>query len=174
MPNLDACIIKHCEASWDEEFITGTANKNNCSGFVKAVAKKLGVPLLDVNADGLVDAISQSWTKLADGSEAALKVASGVFVIAGLKAADHKPARNNGHVAIVVSGKMYRDKYPMCWGGSTGTAQSQGDKSIGEVWNRTDRDNVGYYAWSNASCIASLKKPLQFRGMAPRSNYRAA
>jgi len=52
----------------------------------------------------------------------------------------------NGHVAIVVDGPLYKGKYPICWGGSIGGAQSQGDKSTGEVWNRADRDSAVYYA----------------------------
>jgi hypothetical protein len=153
MPNLDQCIIDKSIASWEEEFISGTINKNNCSGFVKSVAKKLGIPLPETaNADGLMDSISQSWKKLNSGTEAAQQAATGVFVLVGLKAADHSPARNNGHVAIVISGKLYKEKYPLVWGGSTGSAQSKGDKSVGEVWNAKDRDNVTYYAYSIAAC----------------------
>jgi hypothetical protein len=155
MPGLDQCILDKCKQSWDEEFLPGATNKNNCSGFVKSVAKKLGAAIPETaNADGIVDAISKSWTKLGSGAEAGQKAATGTFVIAGLKASDHTPARNNGHVAIVVDGALYRNKYPACWCGSTGGAQSQGEKSIGEVWNRTDRDNVAYYAYLNPVCKA--------------------
>lgn len=153
MPNLDQCIIGKCAESWEEEFITGLKNKNNCSGFVKAVAKKLGIPLPETaNADGIVDSIAKDWKNLKSGSEAAQQAAAGVFVLVGLKGVGHKPARNNGHVAVVVSGKLYKEKYPPVWGGSTGGAQSQGDKSVGEVWNRTDRDSVAYYAYGVAVC----------------------
>jgi hypothetical protein len=49
----------------------------------------------------------------------------------------------NGHVAVVVdSTTLYHGKYPYVWGGSIGEAQSQGDKSVGEVWNTKDRDKV--------------------------------
>ena len=51
-----------------------------------------------------------------------------------------------------MSGNLYRKKYPLVWGGSTGGAQSQGDKSVGEVWNNKDRDNVVYYAYSTMVC----------------------
>ncbi|MBO3628317.1 type VI secretion system effector peptidoglycanhydrolase Tse1, partial [Pseudomonas aeruginosa] len=30
--------------------------------------------------------------------------------------------------------------------------QSQGLKSVGQVWNRTDRDRLNYYVYSLASC----------------------
>lgn len=153
MANLDQCIIDKANESWEEEFIKGTKNKNNCSGFVKAVAKKLGVPLPDTaNADGIIDSISSSWKKLESGTEAARLASTGVFVLVGLKATSHTPARNNGHVAIVIRGKLYKEKYPVVWGGSTGGAQSQGDKSVGEVWNKSDRDNVVYYSYSPLVC----------------------
>lgn len=151
MPALDACLLRKCEEVWEEEFIPGTKNRDNCSGFVKAVAKKLGVPLGEtLNADGLVDAISSSWTKLASGKDAATEAGLGKFVVAGMRAKDHAPSRNHGHVVVIVSGDLYRDKYPKCWGGSLGSAQSRGTKSVGEVWNRADRDNVGYWVYGSA------------------------
>ena len=151
--NYDQCIIDKAKESWGEEFVKGTKNKDNCSGFVKAVAKKLGIYLpATANADGIVDHISTTWKKLDSGADAARQAATGALVIAGLKAARHTLARNNGHVAIVVSGKLYKEKYPVVWGGSTGGAQSQGDKSVGEVWNKKDRDNVVYYTFSTLAC----------------------
>jgi len=154
MASLDACLVSKCTEAWDEEFIKGTKNKDNCSGFVKAVAKKLGVPIDETaNADGIVDALdgSDSWSKLATGKDAASKAGLGTFVVAGLKSGDHTPARNNGHVVIIVSGDLYKGIYPKCWCGSIGSAQSQGTKSVGEVWSRTDRDSVGYWAYGSAA-----------------------
>lgn len=152
---LDQCIVDKCKLAWDEEFIPGIANKNNCSGFVKAVAKKLGIPISHTgNADAIVDELSGAWSEVSTGAEAALKAAAGSLVVVGLKGADHKPARANGHVAIVVSGALYRNKYPLCWGGSIGGAQSAGTKSVGEIWNRSDRDSVKYYVYGTVACPA--------------------
>lgn len=150
MAQLDKCIIDKCKESWEEEFIKGLKNRDNCSGFVKAVAKKLGIKLKETaNADEIVNEITESWRPLNNnGKEAAATAATGTLVIAGLRSKDHKPVRSNGHVVIIVSGALYRDMYPRCWGGSTGNAQSRGDKSVGEVWNRTDRDNVAYFAYA--------------------------
>ncbi len=120
---------------------------------MKSVLGKLGVPIpATLTADGIVDHISGSWTKLSSGADAAKKAAAGSLVIAGLKSSAHTPARNNGHVAIVVAGPLYHGKYPLVWGGSTSSAQSQGNKSTGEVWNRNDRDNVQFYEYSHAVC----------------------
>lgn len=151
---LDACIVKACERSWEEEFIALIRNKNDCSGFVKSVAQKLGVSLPAVNADGIVDAISKSWSKLGTGADAANKAAAGHLVLAGLKAMDHSKKASQGHVVIVISGPLYRGTYPKCWGGSTGAAQSNGNKSVGEVWNTVDRDRAGYYMYRQPVCHA--------------------
>jgi len=155
MASTDACIVEACKTAFDREYIPGTPNRNNCSGFVKEVAKALGVVLPHTaNADGIVDHLSANWGAVASSAEAARLAGTGKLVIAGLKAADHSPARNNGHVAVVISGALYRSTYPLVWGGSTGSAQSQGTKSVGEVWNRTDRDNVKYFAYGTLLCPA--------------------
>lgn len=153
MPSFDQCIIQASRDSWEEEFLTGTKNKNNCSGFVKAVARKLGIPLAaTLNADGIAAHVAANWLPIASGAQAAQEADKGMLVLAVLKGGDHRPSRNNGHVAIVVSGSLYRGAYPMMWGGSIGGAQSPGTKSVGEVWNRTDRDLVKYYAYSAQAC----------------------
>ncbi len=146
MDSLDQCIVNACKNSWDKSYLAGTPNKDNCSGFVQSVAAELGVPMPRGNANAMVDGLEQSWTKLASGAEAAQKAAQGFLVIAGLK------GRTYGHVAVVISGPLYRQKYPMCWCGSIAGAvgQSQGLKSVGQVWNRTDRDRLNYYVYSLA------------------------
>jgi len=155
MPTLDQCIIDKCVESWEEEFLKGTKNRDNCSGFVKSVAKKLGVKISDfANADGIMDEISKTWSPVSSGKDAAKQAAAGMLVVAGLKAKSHTPARANGHVVVVITGPLYRNTYPLCWGGSIGSAQSKGTKSVGEVWNRTDRDNVAYYVFSKPVCAA--------------------
>ena len=65
--------------------------------------------------------------------------------MAGLKGSEHNPARAQGHVAVVVPGPLYHGKYPPCWCGSSGTAQSSGNKPVGEVRSKRDRDRVTYY-----------------------------
>jgi len=156
MESLDQCIVAACTRSWDMSHIAGTLNRNNCSGFVHSVAAELGVPLPSGNADSIMGGLAQSaeWKKLDNGEEAAKKAAEGYLVIAGLKGNEHQPGRNNGHVAVVISGPLYRGKYPRCWSGSIAgsVGQSQGLRSIGELWNRTDRDLVKYYVYATVSC----------------------
>jgi hypothetical protein len=154
MANLDQCILDAAKAAWTESFLKVTPNKDNCSGFVKSVAGKLGVPLpATADADGLAEALAASWTRLKSGAEAARSAATCHLVLAVLKGADHNPPRHHGHIGVVVAGPLYRDTYPTLWCGSLGgQAQSQGDKSVGEVWNRADRDSVGYYEYSTSVC----------------------
>lgn len=156
MASKEQCILDSLKDSWEQEFTSGIKNKDNCSGFAKSVMAKLGIPMAaTANADGIASAVaaSRDWAAIASGVDAAKQAANGVFVLAVLKSGDHSPARNNGHVAVVVNGQLYRGKYPLVWGGSLGSAQSQGNKSVGEVWNTRDRDNVKYYSYTpGASC----------------------
>jgi len=165
--NLDKVVVEACKLSWDESWKPELgSNQNNCSGFFKSVAKHLniaGIP--DDKADQIVDYITKQWTKVDTGVEAVNLVRRGYFVAVGLKSNEHadrpvkdkqgKPAKGpdgkplvkhveNGHIAVIVDGTFYRSKYPKCWCGSTGAAQSEGDLSVGEVWSTNDRDNVRY------------------------------
>jgi len=123
-----------------------TVHSNDCSGFVRAVTAELGYPVSG-NANGIMNELANSpdkWEPI-DRPTAVAAVRTGALVIAGLKSSEHNPPRNNGHVVIVVDGPLYRDTYPLVWGGSIGNAQSPGTKTVGEVWNRSDRDAVRYY-----------------------------
>jgi hypothetical protein len=72
-----------------------------------------------------------------------------------LKRADYNPPRRHGHVGVIVAGALYRDAYPKMWCGSPGgQAKSQGDKSVGEVWNRAGRDSVEYGEYTTTICRA--------------------
>lgn len=152
MANADQCIVDACKNAWEGSFLRGTPNKNNCSGFVKAVASQLGISLpATADADGIAEAV-KAWKKVDSGEEAQRLAANGSFVLVVLKGKDHHPPRAHGHVGVVVSGELYRQKYPMMWCGSIGHAQSEGDKSVGEVWNRADRDSVQYYTFTTFAC----------------------
>jgi hypothetical protein len=130
-PILDAC---------KQHF---AAHQNNCSGFVRAVAAELGYDLTG-NADSITADIAKRWLKIVSGADAAAAAAAGSLVIAALAAKDHDPPKNNGHVVVVVGGELYHGTYPKCWGGSLGSYQSQGNRSVGEVWGKKSRDKVIY------------------------------
>ncbi|WP_246723447.1 hypothetical protein [Rhizobium brockwellii] len=133
-------MIDRCEAAFE-------ANKNDCSAFVRAVASASGVTLTG-QADDIVDQISGSgWVALTGGAQAAAMADAGMLVIAGLKAADHTPPRNNGHVAIVVSGALAHGKYPTGYWGSSGGSSAK-NQTLNYSWNSSDRDNVHYAARS--------------------------
>lgn len=153
MATSDACIVDACRSAFERSYIPGLPNRDNCSGFVKEVARALGVGVPHTaDADGLIAYFEANWSPVASGTEAARLAGTGRLVVVGLKAADHRPARGNGHVAVVVTGEFYRQVYPPVWGGSTGAAQSQGTKSVGEVWNRSDRDAVRYWSCAAVAC----------------------
>ncbi len=118
-------------------------NKDDCSGFVRAVAAEFGYTLKG-NADQIIGALEKSWMNL-DRSKAIEAVKEGALVIAGLQAGAHTPPRNHGHVVVIIEGELYNEKYPLVWCGSIGSAQSNGTKSVGEIWRKIDRDAVLYY-----------------------------
>lgn len=85
------------------------AHANDCSGFVRAVAKDCGVLLIG-DANFLVDQLSGARV-LADGAAAARAAAAGDLVVSGVKASGH------GHVVVIVSGPLNRGRYPYSfWG----------------------------------------------------------
>src|SRR4051812_8946038 len=118
-----------------------TAYSGDCSGFVHAVTTELG-HTVSGNADGQMRELAGSpdWQSI-DRAAAVEAVKTGALVVAGLKGIDHNPARNHGHIVIVVDGELYHNTYPLCWCGSLGgsAGRSKGTKSVGEVWNRADR-----------------------------------
>lgn len=139
-------IVAACKKHYDLHY-------DDCSGFLRAVAGELGYPLTG-NANALVAHFDKNWVKL-ERTAAIDAAKKGIFVVAGLAGSEHNPPRNNGHVVVVVDGALYNGKYPLVWGGSIGSAQSQGTKSIGEVWNKKDRDAVRYFQPKVAPAAAS-------------------
>ncbi len=116
--------------------ILGKAQKN-CSGYVKDVAKDLGI-ILTGQANDIVDQIQKApWISIKSGKEAKLKAELGMFVVAGLKAKPH------GHVVIVVPGSLSHGKYPTAYWGSLGGVPKK-KTTINWSWNKSDRDNVFY------------------------------
>ena len=171
MGDKDRAVVEACTDAWGEswsQYVGG--NSGNCSGFFKSVAKKLniaGVP--DDVADTIVDQLTKAWKTIDGGSQAREMVRQGYFVGAGLESSEQTPRTRKdetgkvvtvpvkqGHVAVVVDGELYREKYPRCWCGSTGAAQSKGDLSIGEIFAASDRDKVRYFMYP--SKVASDSK----------------
>lgn len=138
MPATAQDIIDACEAEWD-------LHKADCSGFVKAVAARLQIPLHGL-ANDIVAAISQPpWLRLADGVAAERAAADGRFVVAGLRGSDQAKPSEHGHVVVVVKGELAHGLYPPAYWGRLGGVGSK-DTTINFAWNRTDRDKVIYAA----------------------------
>lgn len=133
-------IIDVCDDEWP-------ANKSDCSGFVKDVAASLGVTLSG-QANDIVDQIAgPNWTKLTDGKAAKKAADEGKFVIGGLKGSDQQSPSAHGHVVVVVSGPIAKDKYPTAyWGTLGGTGERS--KTTNWAWKAIDRDNVRFAAKS--------------------------
>lgn len=130
-----------------------TTHYNNCSGFVKAVARRLGVTELLLQgeagrADGLVEIIrsDRKWTIYQIGSAAAeAYLLQRSFVVAGIRSFEQEPAQSQGHVAII-SGK---GKDP--WGREVPVACS------GSTWKRPDGQGWANRAITEQFLPADLK-----------------
>jgi len=119
--------------------------KGDCSGFAKAVAAALGVPLQGM-ADDIVNTLRAGgpWTPLADGPAAAAAAAAGLLVLAGLRGDELKVPQQHGHVVVVVTGApLNRGLYPFAYWGSLG-AQPGFDQTINWAWTLDDLPNVSY------------------------------
>ncbi len=128
-----------CEACFD-------AHLDDCSGFVRAVAGALGIPLTGL-ADDIVATIRDGgeWVALADGISAAHAAGDGKFVVAGLKRSEQTKPDPHGHVVVVVAGPLAHDKYPSAyWGQLHGTGAK--DKTLNWAWTVQDRDRISYAA----------------------------
>ena len=141
--------------------IYATAEVGNCSGFLKQVAKELGILGVDKavpedRANQIIEYISsrsEFWTYIGvgktDGVKAATEASKGYFVVAVLKGSEHSDHREAGHVAIVLPPPTL-DLYPyvICSGGKYGS--SDGSKAVYTpkvfgVWKEEDAANVKYY-----------------------------
>ncbi|GAB3428406.1 hypothetical protein NX773_06290 [Massilia solisilvae] len=134
MAKDDDRVILACEAEWDSW-------KSDCSGFVKAVAARLGVRVFG-NANQLVDFLGNSpdWRDLGhDHNKARVQATLGDFDIAGLKDSPH------GHVAIIVG--LPSAGFPVGYWGRFG---SFGKKKapISLSWRRPALAQVSYFAGS--------------------------
>lgn len=120
--------------------------EHDCSGFAKAVAARLKVPLAG-DADAIADLLaagSGGWAKLPDGTAAAA-AASGKLVLAGLRGDQLAKPQQHGHVVVVVPGALNRDAYPTAYWGSLGGTPGY-DKTINWAWVLADLPKVRYAA----------------------------
>jgi len=123
-------VTEACEKHW-------AAHKDDCSGFVKAVAAELGVTVTGP-ANDIVDHMGGlPWKPVASGKAARDQADLGYFVLGGLKATGH------GHVVVVVSGPLNRDTYPTAYWGRLG-GEGKRATTVNWSWNSTDRDKVTY------------------------------
>lgn len=136
MPNAQD-IVAACKAEWP-------AHKDDCSGFARAVAGRLSVPLSGL-ANDIVDHIRAQWRVLPDGPAAIAAAESGTLVIAGLKGGEQKNPSAHGHVVVVVPGEPAHGRYPRAYWGRLGGVGAQ-DETVNFAWNKRDRDRITYAA----------------------------
>ena len=130
-------IVAACKREWP-------AFKGDCSGFARAVAARLNVPLAGL-ANEIVDHIRAHWGVLPDGAAAKEAVERGELVIAGLRGDEQKNPSAHGHVVVVVPGEAAFGRYPRAYWGRLG-AEGKRDETLNFSWNKRDRDRITYAA----------------------------
>jgi hypothetical protein len=161
MPSRDEILRAAYDGSWNQEHKylssdgTMASNQKNCVGFVKSVARAVGVFIPDNRATFVTNYLlhSNSWIELKDKT----------MGVNGIEPTDKEDAFNGvyakvyadynylvlaareDHVAVVVPGPMKVGKYPLVWCGSTDVYQSQGDKSVLDIWGSDNADRVQYF-----------------------------
>ena len=95
-------IILACEKWWPLLGPNNLPNRSDCSGFVRSVAKELGLPLTGQANDIYLQIQQAPWSVLGRGNAAAhlaaVAATNGKFVIGAWR----NPSGGNGHVAVVV------------------------------------------------------------------------
>ena len=130
-------IVAACKREWP-------AHKDDCSGFCRAVAARLNVPLQGL-ANEIVDHLRLHWRVLPDGPAAIAAAERGELVIAGLRGDEQTKPNAHGHVVIVVPGEPAKGRYPRAYWGQLGSIGKQ-DVTLNFAWNKQDRDRITYAA----------------------------
>ena len=95
-------VIRACSSHWQD-------NKGDCSAFVNAVAKDLGISLTG-NANAIYDQISASpWVRLGIGPKSV--AAAGVAAYEGKLVIAARRGKPNGQVAVIVDYRNAFDSY---------------------------------------------------------------
>jgi hypothetical protein len=127
------------------------ANQADCSGFVRAIADSLDVPI-DGDADQIVGRITSSadWIPCLGGADASNAATGARLVIGGLTAAEVGNGAAHGHVIVVVqpTGALSHGLYPYAYWGSLdpGPVRANGGKgtTMNFAFDHAVRDLVHY------------------------------
>jgi len=164
-------VILACEKWWPLTGSNPLPNSADCSGFVKSVAREIGVTLTG-DANMIYNAIQHSpWSRLESPDDAAqlaaLAASNGMFVVGAWKNPD---PRQYGQVAVIVdtncssrspgfrkralaSGRQIglESRAMAYWGrigpeGHEAQGQDKGDPMHSESWSSAERPTVIYAA----------------------------
>jgi hypothetical protein len=134
-------VIDTCKSVWPNK-------KDACNFFAIEVAKQLNITLTG-KADAIVDQIAGAgWTRIANGPAARDAAMQGKFVVAGIKSGDFTEPRDEGHVAIVVSGDLNPGGWAPAgyWGSTNPDVASKGGSGnpISQCFRLEDKGKIVY------------------------------
>ena len=142
------------------------AHTNDCSGFARACAAALSVPL-----QGLADQIYQTiiggngWT-VTTGAAGAQQASMGHFTLGALMGSMQAHPNAHGHVVVVVQGPLNRGSYPTAaWGALNGTPSGSTPGANGifnttnYAWNLNDLPNVVWAVYNTKDNLPPANIP---------------
>jgi hypothetical protein len=139
------------EQAYNESWVLGTPNRENCSGFVKSAGRLMGFDLPDGTADAILAELEAlaavgagSWERVGVGT-AELQAA---VVLAGATSREY--GQRNGHVALVLPKLVGPHRAPLVYGGGSAGARSAGTRSIREVWSPSRRGVLRFFVHRDA------------------------
>jgi len=119
-------------------------NADNCSGFIKTVAKENGLNLPDKGTEELIDFLEKDWDCY-DDKFAAFKAASeGKFVLVAARAVDLN--LNTGHIAIVLPEKDRKNHHYLFGGSSNSHLRSKGENTLDYIFPKKMQHLLRYYS----------------------------
>lgn len=136
-----SAVENACEQEWP-------GFKSDCSGFFRAVASAVGVPVAEGTADEVLSylaATPSGFRLLSSGVDAATAASQGELVVGGLKGAEQQTPSVHGHLVVVTGPPLAQGKYPTAYWGTLGGVGSKAT-TTNYAWRAVDRDNVRYYA----------------------------
>lgn len=142
-------VIVACERLWPQIGVQGRLNKSDCSAFVIAVAREIGILMAGPYANDIYREVSSApWQRVGVGNAAAQMAAvaatNGKFVVGAWR----NPTGGHGHVAVIVDTSYSSPQIPfrsraIAYWGTLGAIGERYQKHS-DSWNSAKQAQVLY------------------------------
>lgn len=122
-------------------------NSHDSAGFIKSVAKALGIYLPDTDTEGLIVFMEKNWNKYEDKFSAFKAAGMGDFVL--VVALPGNVEKGIGHLAIVLAEKDKQNHHYLFGGSSSNLMRSKGENTLEYVFPKKMQHLLQYYSPMN-------------------------